>query len=158
MKIYKTGKEEIDARLSLNKLHDQRAFCHYFDSEESLPPDFYLAQDNIRDGLEAVLNSNYENGGVWEWNLFYISAELLLSERILIEMSSEILDDKLIGLILSYLEKNAASYCVIVSIYRGMHKGSDYLGRLVMNVCEIAVETSLGETWNKQIKLWGSVK
>jgi len=122
MKIYKISEEEIDLRLGLDRLHDQGAFCSCFESEESLPPDFYSTQDKIRDGLEAVLNSNYENGGLWEWKLFYVSAEPILSERILVELSSEILDDRLIGLLLSYLEKSAVSYCIIVSVYKGMQK------------------------------------
>ena len=114
MKIYQASEKEIDVRLELNRAHDQRAFCRNFEPEEKLPPKFYSFQDKIIHDLVAVLNSKYENGGdgagSWEWNLFYIPQEPIPSERILIEVSSEILDDKLIGLILPYLEKNAASY------------------------------------------------
>ncbi len=74
------------------------------------------------------------------------------SERIVLEMSKEILGDKLIGLILSYLEKNAPSYCLTASVYENMEKGSEYLGRFVINLEEIAIEESLADTWLKQLK------
>jgi hypothetical protein len=151
MKVYKADEEEIDQRLKLDRRQDSIAFCRYFKSEKELPEGFYDLQDKIRNGLEETFNSAYDNGGTWDWNLFYFSAELLISERILVEISDEILNDKLVGLIMSYLEKCPAKYCVILAVYRGMHRGSDYLGRFIINFDEIAVETSLCEVWSKQV-------
>lgn len=74
------------------------------------------------------------------------------SERLVFEMSQEILTGKMIGLVLAYLEKTSPSYCLTASVYKNMEKGSDYLGRFVITLDEIAVEESLVETWSKQIK------
>jgi hypothetical protein len=101
---------------------------------------------------------NFDNGvgqlraNPWESESFCFNTDMFGSERIVIELSNEILGDKLIGLILSYLEKCPSHYCVIAAVYRGMQKGSEYLGRFILNLDEIAVEESLADVWSKQVQ------
>lgn len=161
MKIYKSSEKEIDERLRLDKRKNSKAFCRYFDSEEELPAGFYDLQDKIRDGLEKVFWENFDDKAdrsqLPSWRkpmnkFFFFSAELLISERIIIELSIEILDDKLIGLIMSYLEKYASSYCVIGAVHSEEIKGEKYIGRFVINLDEIAVEESLADIWARQVK------
>jgi len=77
-----------------------------------------------------------------------------MSERIIIEINQEILGDKLLGLIMSYLEKCPARYCVILAGHGGEGmKGVNYLGRFVINQDEIAVEESICEVWRQQVKI-----
>jgi hypothetical protein len=83
---------------------------------------------------------------------FYFPAELISSERIIIELSSEILSDKLLGLILNYLEKCESKYCVIAAVYSGKIVGENWLGRFVINLEEIAVEESLAKTWSRKVQ------
>ena len=160
MRTYKASEMEIDERLRLDKRSDARAFCNYFNSEQELPAGFYDLQDKIRDGLEKEFFSNFDDGvdrshlKPWqrgENKFFYFPAELLISERIIIEISHEILNDTLIGLILSYLGKCHACYCIIIAVYHEIIKGSKYVGRFVIDLAEIAVEASLAEIWSKQV-------
>jgi hypothetical protein len=72
------------------------------------------------------------------------------SERIQIDLTDNIIGDKLIGIIMAYLEKCAPSFCVIGVVYKEELKGKNYLGRFVINGEEIAVEESLAELWAKQ--------
>ena len=155
MKVYKASEEGIDDRLELDKRKDSRAFCCYFESEEVLPLGFYDLQNKIRDGLQEAFCEKYDNGeNRNSWDRFYFSAELLISERIIIEMTNEILDDKLVGLILEYLKTIPSPYCVIVAVYKGMQRGSEYLGRFIINLDEIVVEASLWKTWSSQITVF----
>lgn len=155
MKVYGASEKEIDKRLELDKRKDSSAFCRYFESEEVLPSGFYDLQNKIRDGLQETFCKKYDNGvSRNSWDNFYFPAELLMSERIIIEMTKEILDNKLVSLILAYLEVIPSRYCVIVAVYKGMQRGSEYLGRFIINLDEIAVEASLWKTWSDQIKLF----
>jgi hypothetical protein len=160
MKIYKGNEKELEERLALDKRREPKAFYRYFGSEEELPTAFHDLQDRIRDGLEKELWTNFEDGVDQSKNpswrkptnkFFFFSAELMNCELVKLEMSHEILGDKLIGIILSYLEKCPSRYSVVAAVYRGMQKGSEYLGRFVINLDEIAVEESLVETWSKQV-------
>ena len=71
----------------------------------------------------------------------------------IIELNSEILNDRLIGLILSYLEKFSPRYCVIAAVFSGRDmKGKNYIGRFVVNLEQIAVEEPLAGLWSKQVQ------
>lgn len=158
MKVYRASESEIDERLELDKRRNSRAFCICFNSLEEAPDGFYDLQDKIRDGIQKVFWLNFDDGvehlrvNPWESETFFINPDMFGSERIVVELSAEILSDKLIGLIMSYLEKCPSRYCVIAAVYRGMQRGSEYLGRFVMNLNEIAVEESLVDVWSKQIQ------
>jgi hypothetical protein len=158
MKIYKASEKELDERLELDKRRNNKAFCICFNSLEEAPDGFYDLQDKIRDGLEKDFWLAFDNGeehlrrNPWDSKNFFFNSDMFGSERIVVEMSKEILGDKLIGLVLSYLEKIAPSYCLTASVYENMEKGSEYLGRFVLNLEEIAVEESLAYIWAKQVK------
>lgn len=158
MKIYKISQKELDERLELDKRQDSRGFRVSFKTLEEAPDGFYALQDKIRDGLEKEFWLSFDNGAEhlrrnpWDSKNFFFNADMFGSERLVVEMSKEILNDKMIGLTLSYLEKNAPSYCLTASVFENMEKGSDYLGRFVINLDEIAVEESLADIWAKQVK------
>jgi|HubBroStandDraft_1064217.scaffolds.fasta_scaffold478335_2 hypothetical protein len=75
------------------------------------------------------------------------------SERIVIELTDNIIGDKLLGVIMAYLEKCTARYCVIGVVYNEETKGNNYIGRFVINRDEIAVEESLAGLWSRQVKI-----
>jgi hypothetical protein len=160
MKTHKISEQELDERLELDRRRNNRAFCICFKTLEEAPDGFYDLQRKISDGLENELCANFEEGYEaprYKWanptnKWFCFNGDMFGSERIVIEMSKEILGDKLIGLIMSYLEKCPSRYCVIASVYENMERGSKYLGRFVINLEEIAVEESLTDVWGKQIK------
>ena len=161
MRIYKASEKAIDDRLALDKRHDAKAFYRYFEPEEELPVGFHDLQDKIRDGLEKEFWTNFadgvDNSKLPSWRkptstFFFFPAELLNCEQVGIEMSKEILGDKLIGLIMSYLEKCPSKYSVVAAVYNGKIEGDKYLGRFVINLDEIAVEESLADTWLRQVK------
>jgi hypothetical protein len=161
MKIYKATEKEIDDRLLLAKQHDIRGFCRNFDSKDEMPTGFYKSQDKLRNGLEKVFWENFDDKAdrsklpSWQTPMnefFFFDAEDIASERMVIEMSFEILGDKLIGLIMSYLEKYASGYCVIGAVHTEEKNGAKYIGRFVINLDEIAIEESLADTWSKQVK------
>jgi len=161
MKTYKSCEKEIDERLALDKRRDSKAFYRYFDSEEVLPAGFHHSQDEIRKGLENEFWKNFQAKGndvrLSSWRkpdnqFFFFPADLMNCELIKLEISQEILSDKLIGIIMSYLEKRLSRYCVNVAVYKGMQRGSEYLGRFIINLDEIAVEESLAGTWSEQVK------
>ena len=158
MKIYSISEDEMDKRLEFDKRRNNQAFCICYNSLKEAPDGFYKLQDKVRDGLEKEFWLAFDNGvehlrdKPWNSEFFYFNSDMFGSERLVLEMSNDILGDKLIGLIMSYLEKYASSYCVTASVYRGMQKGSEYLGRFVINLDEIAVEESLAEVWARQIQ------
>jgi hypothetical protein len=163
MKVYAASEAEIDHRLMLDKRKAPAAFCKNFQSESEVPIGFYDLQDKIRDGLEGEFFAKFGDGKdrsrLEPWrlsgshNCFFFPAELISSERIIIELNSEILNDKLIGVLLSSLERMPSAYCAIVAVFSGERmKGSNYRGRFVINREEIAVEESLVETWSKQVQ------
>lgn len=162
MNVHISSEKELDERLQLDKRSDEAAFCRVFESEDELPAGFFDQQDAIRDGLEKVLWANFDDGvdrsryksresGAVHTQ-FCVSAEMCGAERIIIELSEEILGDKLIGLIWAYLEKCPTPYCVIGAVQRGLMGDGVCLGRFVMNQREIVVEESLSDTWSRQIK------
>jgi len=161
MKIYRASENEIDDRLLLAKQRNTKGFCRNFDSEDETPAGFYELQDKVRDGLEKVFWENFDDKAdrskLPSWRkpmnkFFFFDVARIESERMVIEMSCEILGDKLIGLIMSYLEKFASGYCVIGAIHTEEIKGEKYIGRFVINLEEIAVEESLADVWGKQVK------
>jgi len=162
MKVYTASEEEIDQRLALDKRRDARAFHIYYRLDEEPPAGFCDLQDRIRDSLEQEYWRNFDDGidhsqpepfGLpAHHSHFFFPAEPLPCELIVIEMSHEILGDKLLGIIMSYLEKCPSRYCVNTAVFKGGMKGSDYLGRFVINRDEIAVEASLSDIWRQQIK------
>ncbi len=162
MKVYTASENEIDERLELDKRQEGNAFCLCFNSLKEAPEGFYDSQDKIRDGLEKELWTKFDDGvdrtGVKPWQAeamhqwFYFDSDMFGSERIMVEIVHTLLSDKLIGVILAYLEKSAATYCVIVSVYHDRIKSGEYMGRMVINLKEVAVEESLVETWSKQIQ------
>ena len=162
MKIYKASEEELDERLELDKRKNNRAFCICFKSLEEAPEGFYDLQRKICDGLEKEFRANFDDGvdrshlkpwQMWQHDFFCFNGDMFGSERIVVEMSNEILGDKLIGLIMSYLDQCPSRYCVIVAVFNGMQTGSNYLGRFVINLDEIAVEDSLADAWSKKVKI-----
>ena len=162
MKIYTASEEELDQRLALDKRRDARAFYTYYLLDEELPAGYLDLQDKIRDGLEQEYWRNFDDGidrsqletfGLAAMHSqFFFPAEPLPCELITIEMSHELLCDKLLGIIVSYLEKCPSSYCVTTAIFRGGLKGTNYLGRFVINRDEVAVEAALSDIWRRQIK------
>jgi hypothetical protein len=161
MNIYKTSAKELDERLELDKRRDNRAFGIVYDSLEEAPEGFYDLQRNISDGLQKEFRANFDDGvdrsklkswQMWRHNFFCFNGDMFGSERIVIEMTKEILGDKLLGLIMSYLEKCSSRYSVIAAVYNGKIEGDKYLGRFVINLDEIAVEESLADTWSQQVK------
>jgi hypothetical protein len=164
MKIYKISEAELDRRLMLDKKISKEAFCcNYYESDETLPVGFCELQDKIRDGLEAQVVAKFgdtevptesENFGLPHLHEnFFFPADLINSERIIIEINNKILNDVLLGIILSFLSKPAPQYCLIAAVYTGRGMvGPNYVGRFVINVEEIAVEESLAEIWSKQVQ------
>jgi hypothetical protein len=164
IKIYEISEAELDRRLILDKKISREAFCcNYYESDEAIPAGFCELQDKIRDGLEAQVVAQFgdteavaesDNFGlpIFHENFFF-PADSINSERIIIELNCKILTDKLIGLILSYFEKLSSPYCVIVAVFSGKGmKGTNYIGRFVLNLEEIAVEESLAEIWSEQVQ------
>ncbi|HTV41863.1 MAG TPA: hypothetical protein VMF08_14875 [Candidatus Sulfotelmatobacter sp.] len=158
MKIYKASEKEINERLELDKRKSSRGFGVCFDSLEEAPNGFYKTQDEIRNGLQKEFWLAFDNGAEhlrykpWDSKFFYFNTDMFGSERMVVEISKAIFSDKLIGLILSYLEKCSSRYYVIASVYENLDKGSQYLGRFVINLNEIAVEESLAAIWSQQVK------
>lgn len=163
MNVHISSEKEMDERLQLDKRSDDSVFCRNFDSEDDLPPGFHDEQETIRDGLEKVLWDNFDDGinrsrfKPWQTSAathtqFFVMDEMCGSERLIVELSEEILGDKLIGLIWAYLEKCPAPYCIIGSVHRGRLGDGVYLGRFVMNKNEIVVEESLSDAWARQVK------
>lgn len=163
MKVCKISEADLDRRLRLDKRTANEAFCRNFDVEADIPVGFFDQQDRIRNNLEKEFFVKFDDGKnrsklpSWKWatshELFFFPAELIGSERIIIELSSEILDDRLLGVILSYLETFSPPYCVIAAVYLGRNMdGKDYVGRFVINLDEIAVEESLTAIWSRQVQ------
>ncbi len=164
MKIYKISEAELDHRLKLDKKISKGAFCYnYYESDEMIPAGFCELQDKIRNGLEAQVVAKFGDAGVIleldSFGLpimhenFFFPADPVNSERIILELNCKILSDNLIGLILSYLEKLSSHYCIIAAVFSGKGmKGTNYIGRFVVNLEEIAVEESLAEIWSKQVQ------
>lgn len=164
MKIYKISEAELDRRLILDKKISKEAFCcNYYESDETIPAGFCELQDKIRDGLEAQVVAKFGDTEVVleldDFGLpilhenFFFPADPINSERIILELNYKILTDKLIGLILSYLEKLSSRYCIIAAVFSGKGmKGTNYIGRFAINHEEIAVEESLAEIWSKQVQ------
>lgn len=160
MIVYTASAQEMDERLNLDKRQDSRAFCLCFESLHEAPEGFYEQQNEFRDGLEKEFWANFAEGkelseSSWEspsnkW--FYFDGDMHGSERIEIELTDNIIGDKLLGVIMAYLEKGATGYCVVGVVYNEKQKGNNYIGRFVMNRDEIAVEESLVELWSRQIK------
>src|ERR1700744_3381814 len=154
MKVYTASEKEISEKF------ENQGFCKVFQTLESAPEGFYELQNEIGDGLEKEFWANFAEGYEaprYKWanptnKWFYFNGDMFGSEQIVVEMSKEILGDKLIGLILSYLEKNASSYCVTLSVYESMEGKSDYIGAFIINMDEIAIEESLADVWSKQIQ------
>jgi hypothetical protein len=167
MKVYKATEADIDRRLKLDKRKTNEAFFrNFYESDSILPIGFYELQDKIRDGLEEEFAKEFDDGKdrsrlrpyqlATSYDFFSFPAEPVSSELILIEVSSEILSDRLIGVILSYLERSTSQYCVIATVYLGKEIiGSNYLGRFLVNLGEIAVEESLVEAWSRQVQFMG---
>jgi hypothetical protein len=158
LKTYKISEQELDERLELDKRQDRRAFCVCFKTLEEAPKEFYELQDKIRNGLQREFWLNFDDGAEhlrrkpWDSNKFFFNTDMFGSERLVVDMSKEILGDKLIGLIMSYLEKFPSRYCVVGTVLENMERGSEFVGRFVINLDEIAVEESLADTWSKQVK------
>jgi hypothetical protein len=164
MKVYRVSEADLDRRLMLDKRKAKEGFCrNFYESDAMIPVGFCEQQDKVRDGLEAAFleefncskertdSDNYGLATLHEY--FYFSADSVNSERIIVEISSEILNDALIGLVLSYLSKSAPQYCVIAAVSTGKNmKGINYVGRIVVNLEEIAVEESLTEIWCRQVQ------
>ncbi len=159
MKIYKINEQELDEKLELDKRSNQRGFRTVFNSLEEAPDGFYDLQNQIRNGLQQVFWLAFDKGvedlpdKPWDSKYFYFNTDIFGSESLVVEMSKEILGDKLIGLIMSYLEKCSSRYCLIASVYESMERGAVYLGRFVINLDEIAVEEALVDTWFKQVRV-----
>lgn len=165
MKVYKASETEIDRRLALDKRRSNQAFCRGFipKHEAAISPNFCESQDKIRDGLEKKFWETFADGldrsSLESWKVsgshtfFYFPAELVPSERIIIDLVDNILGDQLLGVILAYLEKCEFPYCVIAAVYSdGKMVGKNYLGRFVINLDEIAVEESLVKTWIRKVR------
>ncbi|HVM63177.1 MAG TPA: hypothetical protein VMV72_20120 [Verrucomicrobiae bacterium] len=162
MRIYKATEAEIDERLALDKRFSDAAFCVGFEVESEIPAGFCDLQDKIRDGLEREFIEKFDDredrSKPWELNgsheLFDFPADLIPSERIVVWLGSDILSDRLLGVVLGYLERCRSGYCVIAAVCSGREiVGRNYLGRFVLNLEEIAVEESLAPTWTKQVHL-----
>ncbi len=82
---------------------------------------------------------------------FYFNTDMFGSERLVFEINDAILGDKLLGLVLSYLEKKCPRFCFLAAVYEN-YDSQKYLGRFVVNLEEIAVEETLAGTWSKQVK------
>ena len=164
MKVNKVTEAELDRKLAFDQMKAGNGFCCGYQDESEIPAGFYDLQDKIRDGLEKAFFSSFDDGkdrsclaswkvsGSHKW--FFFPAEPISAEEIIIELSTEIFGDKLIGLILAYLEKCKCKYCVVVAVYEGEIKGRTYLGRFVINSEEIAVEDTLAEVWSKRVQLF----
>jgi hypothetical protein len=161
LKTYKISENELDERLELDKRKNHRAFCICFKTLEEAPDGFYDLQRKISDGLEHLFRANFDDGvdrshlkpwQMWQHNFFCFNGDMFGSERIVVEMSKEILADKMIGLVLAHLEKTAPSYCLTADVYESMERQSQFLGRFVINLDEIAVEESLADIWSRHVK------
>jgi hypothetical protein len=150
----------MDERLNLDKRRDRRAFCVCFESLDEAPEGFYERQDELRDGLEKEFWMAFPEGKEppqFQWasptnKWFYFDGDMHGSERIEIELTDNIIGDKLLGVIMAYLEKGATGYCVVGVVYNEEQKGNNYIGRFVLNRDEIAVEKSLAGLWSRQVK------
>jgi hypothetical protein len=111
MKIYKITEQELDERLEFDKRRNSRGFRISYDSLEGAPPGFYDLQNKIRNGLQKEFWLAFDNGTEhlrnkpWDSKLFYFNTDMFGSERLVVEINKEILNDKIIGLTLAYLEK-----------------------------------------------------
>ncbi len=160
MKVFKASEKQLDQRLALDKRHDDRAFYRYFEPKENLPDGYYDLQDRIRHELEKIFWDNFDDGidrsnqKPWKVrsNNFFFPAELRNYEQIQIEMSNRILGDRLIGLLMRYLEKCDSEYCVLGSVYDGEITGSKYVGRFLVNRHQIVVEETLARTWASKVR------
>jgi hypothetical protein len=162
MKVHKVSTEELDRRLQLDKRHDRRAFCRVFKTLDEAPAGFYDLQNKIRDGLEKELWANFDDGvdrsNVKSWEpeamhtWFHLDSDMFGSDRIEMEISHTILGDKLLGVIMSHLEKFQPAYCVVAEVYNELMRGSNYLGFFVITIDEISIDESLAELWSKQVR------
>ncbi|HSY43353.1 MAG TPA: hypothetical protein VK811_05540 [Candidatus Acidoferrum sp.] len=161
MKVYAISETELNERLNLDKRRNSRAFYLCFETLDEAPAGFYERQNELRDGLEKEFWTNFEEGkedpghGLIKivynkW--FFFDGDMYGSERIDIEITDNIIGDKLLGIIMAYLEKSAPNYCVIGAVYREKLTGKNYLGRFVVTCEEIAVEESLVELWTNQVQ------
>lgn len=158
MKIHKIATKELDRRLELDRRKDAQGFRIIYESLDAAPKGFYDLQNKIRDGLQKQFWLHFDDGDKqlrrepWESKRFFFNTDMFGSERIVIEVGKEILGDSLIDLIVSYLDKNRTGYCVTASVYESMSKGSNYLGRFVVTLTDIAVEESLAGIWSRRVK------
>lgn len=162
MNVYTASEEEIDERLNLDKRQNSRAFCLCFRTLDEAPEGFYKKQDEFRKGLEKEYWAQFEEGreaNRYKWQVsstnkwFFFNTDMHGSERMIVELTDNIIGDKLLGITMAYLEKKAPNYCVIGAVYNEENKGNNYIGRFVMTSGEIVVEESLAELWSKQVKI-----
>jgi hypothetical protein len=161
--VYRATEREIDERMNLDKRQNSRAFYLCFKTLEEAPEGFYDRQNELRDGLEKEFWESYKEGKEepdeeelvpWVRNKwFYFDGDMYGAERIDIELTDNIIGDKLLGTVMAYLEKNAPNYCVIGAVYKEQMKGKNYMGRFIVTGDEIVVEESLAELWSKQVKI-----
>lgn len=163
MRVKAVDTAELDERLDLDKRCNTSAFCVTFHSLDEAPDGFYDLQSTIRDGLERRFAENFGNDGVdrsdlkaWElprYRWFCFNTDMCGAECIETEIVDEILGDKLVGIVLAYLEKEAPRYCMVAEVYRTELKGKNYIGRFVINLHEIAVEETLADIWSRNIQI-----
>lgn len=162
MKIYTATGHELDERLELDKRQNSRAFCVCFNSLEEAPDEFYDLQSRIVDRLEEKFAESFGDDGVdrsqfesWEmptYEWFCFNTDMIGSERIEVEIADNILGDRLLGIVVDYLERVAPQYCVVAEVYKREIVGENYIGRFVVTIDEIAIEESLVTIWTKQVK------
>jgi hypothetical protein len=159
--VYTATEKEIDERMNLDKRQNSRAFYLCFKTLEEAPEGFYDRQNELRDGLEKEFWESYKEGKEeprYKWanpdnKWFYFDGDMYGAERIDIELTDNIIDDKLLGIVMAYLEKNAPNYCVIGAVYKDEMTGKNYMGRFIVTTDEIVVEGSLAELWAKQVRI-----
>ncbi len=119
MKVLKFSENDLDERLDLDRRRDRRAFCICFETLEEAPKEFYDFQFETGEGLSQEFWKHFEGENQqvpsksWKSKMaenFCFNTDMFGSERLVFEINHTILGDKLLGLVLSYLEKNVPAF------------------------------------------------
>jgi len=143
-------------RLELDKRQDRRAFCVCFKTLEEAPKEFYELQDKIRNGLQRefcwtltmeqsiCVGSRGIQINSFQYRYVWFGALVVWYE------SRRFLRDKLIGLIMSYLEKFPSPLLCGWNSFGNMERGSELLADLSSILMKLPLKNRLLILWSKQ--------
>ena len=136
---------------TMDQYGESGRFCRIYERDE-IPENFVEKHYEANGLLEDILMLRHGEKYV------YINHDMNPAHQLLIEITSSILDEALLHTLFQFLNAHAKEYCVYVSVYDFIEfpdvgAGKRYVGRVMLNLREIAVEETLKKLWERKIGL-----